>query len=280
MKYMPRTARPVLARLLTVVVLAVVWAPLASPAPAAHAAPQALTLTPSLPTGVEAGTPITWTATTTDPNPVAYQFSVGTQSKPATVVRDYSLQPSFQWAPPQEGPYTIMVTAKEISTTAILSPTYDYGNGATTQASMAYTVTTSVTKTAIISATANPLVALYRAPSCSAGYIIAAQFRVLNTTPWTLTTWQPCVPPLTRPFYVAGMLPTTTYEMRHVIAIASSQAVVAASAIQTFKTGTLPSSLNFPAVAVTQPPTAQSDSTSGVIDFEFSSGPSPIARLL
>ena len=182
---------------------------------------------------------------------MAYQFSVAYGNNPARIVRDFSRNPSFTWTPQVEGVYTITATVKAISLTTLISPTFAYGNTPTTQMSMVFTVTTTVTSQASISATTNPLVALYRAPSCPANDVIVVQFRALTTTPWTTTSAQPCMPPLTRPFYVAGMLPNTTYQMQHLVLSEPGNTVVLSSTIQTFQTGSLPPALSFTPVTVT-----------------------------
>ncbi len=232
----------------------------------AHAAflANTITLTPSLPSGVGAGTSITWTASSTDPNPLVYQFSVAYDHLTSLIARDFSPKASFNWTPQVEGSYTVTVVVKEINSGAVLG----YGNNPTSQASVTYSVTTAVTTTAIIVPTSNPLVAQYRAPSCPTGDVVVLQFRAVGALTWTTSSARLCSP-LTQPFYAAGMLPSTTYQMRHIVLSAPGSAVVSVSPKQTFVTGSLPTSLTFSAVTAPQGPNAQSDTTAGIIDFQY-----------
>lgn len=228
------------------------WAGVSATAPTSYT----IALTSSLPSGILAGTPITWTATSNDPTPLVYQFSVGYEGQAPQMVRDFSPKSSILWTPMVEGIYTITVLAKE-----------GYGVPVSLQTSMQFQATHKVIGTASISPTNNPLVALYRAPSCSAGSI-AVQFRQTGTDAWTSTNSQPChpTPPLTRPFYVAGMVAHTTYDMR---AVVTSGQVMTASAIQTYTTGSPPASLGIPSVSVPQPPGPTSDITDSLLIHEY-----------
>src|SRR5262249_29397631 len=91
-------------------------------------------------------------------------------------------------------------------------------------------------------------VALYCAPA-SAARSEFVQFRVAGESPsWRNTNTLPVVPGKSTNFFVAGMLPNTTYEMRDVRSDGTG------SAPQLFTTGALPSTLTFPTWAVSQPP--------------------------
>ncbi len=98
-----RRSGALVGRLLVIASLAVILAPLAGgrPVAMAHATSLAdtITLTPSLPSGVGAGTSITWTASSTDPNPLVYQFSVAYGHLTSWIVRDFSPKASFNWTP-------------------------------------------------------------------------------------------------------------------------------------------------------------------------------------
>lgn len=257
-------------RVLVLAILTLALAPLAAH-PARAAAPDGvtLTLTPSQPSGVAAGTPITWTATSNDPRPLVYQFSVAYSALPARVVRDFSPTASFRWMPPVEGSYVVTAQAKEVSA---VPGALGYGYNPTVQVAVSYSVTTPVTTMASLSATLNPLVAQYRAPSCPAGDAVVVQFRALGTTVWTPTNTLACSPPLTQAFYVAGLLPSTTYQLRHVVF--NTRAVVVVSPMQTFQTGGLPTSVTFPTITVPVSPAAQSDPSAPLVDYQFTANPS------
>src|SRR5437899_974593 len=153
------------------------------------------------------GDAITWTATATDvgATPV-YQYSVAPHAGAFRVVRDFSPNNAFAWTPMQEGAYDIEVAVKD-----------GYQAAETTSAVVADAVASRVTGSeAVITPTLNPLVALYSAPPSSARTEFV-QFRVAGDSPsWRNTNTLPVVPGKSTNFFVAGMLPNTTYEMRDV----------------------------------------------------------------
>jgi hypothetical protein len=109
----------------------------------------------------------------------------------------------FVWVPTDlEGIYGIQVVIKDFTT------------GETAKQTSLYTVSPLVTGSAPVAVkTANPLVALFSAPSCAAGSTMRASFQEQsNKTPATLTGWSSCHPPSTMTFEIAGMYPTTGVE--------------------------------------------------------------------
>jgi acetyl esterase/lipase len=203
-----------------------------------------VSLAPSQPSPQLVGEPITWTATAINcgETPV-YQFSVGLSGGPYHVVRDFSPSDSFTWAPIQEGTYYIKVTVKA-----------DFGATATHSAVASYVVDSRVTgSTAVISPTPNPLVALYSVPSGPEG-TVHVEFSAPEVNPsWRHTDERPSVPGESTNFFVAGMLPSTTYQMRHVFSDGSTSAPLL------FTTGAIPPSVVFPPFTVIQPPGPGSD---------------------
>jgi hypothetical protein len=168
-----------------------------------------VSLTPSEAAPQLVGERIVWTATATDlgPNPV-YQSHVGPAQGPFHVVRDFSATNSFVWTPMQEGVYDIQVIAKD-------------GFRATDTESADVTDVVSSRATAgdaVITPTLNPLVALYSVPPGPKG-TVHVEFAVASDNPsWRSTNEIPSPPGESTNFLVAGMLPNTTYEMRHVFA--------------------------------------------------------------
>ena len=79
------------------------------------------------------------------------------------------------------------------------------------------------------------------------------------TLSWQSTAPLPIVPGESTNFIVAGMLPNTTYLMRHVLDDGT------VSAPLTFTTGSLPTNLVFPTFTVLQPPPAGTDPSQGMI---------------
>ena len=104
----------------------------------------------------------------------------------------------------------------------------------------------------------NPLVALYSAPLPGASMYV--QFAKEGPTPsWQDTSPMPIIPGKSTNFIVAGMMPDTTYLMRHVLDDGT------VSAPLTFTTGSLPVNLAFPTFIVLQPPAAGTDLSRSVI---------------
>jgi hypothetical protein len=204
------------------------------------------------------GERITWTATAAECGAApVYQFSVAPHDSAFRVVRDFSANNAFTWTPMQEGTYDIEVTVKD-----------GYQATETTSAVAADAVASRVTGSeAVITPTLNPLVALYSAPPTSAQTEFV-QFSVAGDTPsWRNTNTLPAVPGKSTNFFVAGMLPNTTYEMRDVRSDGTGSAPLL------FTTGSLPASLAFPAFTVQQPPAPGSDLDQDMIFHALSQSP-------
>jgi hypothetical protein len=205
------------------------------------------------------GERITWTASAADCGAVpVYQFSAAPHGGAFHVVRDFSPASAFAWTPMQEGDYDIEVTVKD-----------GYQATETTAAVAVDAVASRVTGSqAVVTPTLNPLVALYSAPPTSAGSAFV-QFSVAGDSPsWRNTDTLPVVPGKSTNFFVAGMLPNTTYEMRDVRSDGTGSAPVL------FTTGAIPSTLTFPAFTVQQPPAPGSDPNQDMIFHQLSKSPS------
>jgi hypothetical protein len=205
------------------------------------------------------GERITWTATATGvgANPV-YQFSAAPHGGTFHLLRDFSPANSFTWTPMQEGSYDIEVTVKD-----------GYQATEATSAVASDAVGSRVTGSeAVITPTANPLVALYSVPPSSAGAVFV-QVAVAGDHPaWRDTDLRPVAPGKSTNVFVAGMLPNTTYEMRHVFSDGTGSAPV------DFTTGAIPSTLTFPAITVPQPPGPGSDLDQDLL-FQQIANPAP-----
>jgi hypothetical protein len=203
-----------------------------------------ISLTPSEAAPQLVGDPITWTATVADAPPgLVYQFSVKAPHAAYQVVRDFSPDDHFTWAPMREGNYRIKVTVKD-------------GFDATdTQSDVVKDeVDSRVTGVdAVVSPTSNPLVALFSVPSGPKG-MVHVEFAVASATPsWRSTDELPSKPGKSTNFLVAGMLPKTTYEMRYVRSDGTTSSPLL------FATGAIPASVVFPPITVVQPPGNGSD---------------------
>ncbi|HJT33048.1 MAG TPA: aryl-sulfate sulfotransferase [Pirellulales bacterium] len=230
---------------------------------------------PSEPAPQLVGEPITWTATVSN-GPTAglvYQFSDGPIDGPFHVVRDFSPNNTFTWAPMEEGNYKLKVTVKQgfDATDAESAVVHDEVDSRVTGSD------------AVITPTSNPLVALYSAPplseqvtDASPGETMHVEFSVAGPNPsWRSTNEQPIEEGKSTNFLVAGMLPNTTYELRDVLSDGT------ASAPLLFTTGSLPSNLVFPSFSVPQPPSPGSDVDQDMVFHQLGSAasnvPNPLA---
>jgi len=212
------------------------------------------------------GKTITWSVTATDsnPGPLTFQFTVTPPGGPPAVVIDFntgklssgtwSAQP-FVWAPNAcvgaaensgvvaltcqgiEGRYQIQVVAK------------DFTSGESATKMVSFLVNPLVTgSTPVTTATGNPLVALFSAPSCAAGSFMRVSFQQQSlATPATTTNWVPCHPPATMNFEIAGMYPSTAYNM---FAQTTTAGKITNGPTVTFTTGAIPSKVPIPTIAV------------------------------
>jgi hypothetical protein len=162
------------------------------------------------------------------------------------MVRDFSANNTFTWTPMQEGTSHVRVIAKE-----------GYQATETVSATVSDVVDSRVTGShAVITPTSNPLVALYSAPP-SSGDTLQVEFAVAAPHPeWRSTNTLPIEPGKSTNVFVAGLLPNTTYEMRHVV---TSHHHHHHSSPLLFTTGAIPPSVVFPSFTVVQPPGPGSD---------------------
>src|SRR5262245_30487369 len=206
------------------------------------------------------GERVTWTATAADCGATAvYQFSAAPHGGAFHVLRDFSPSNTFTWPPMQDGSYDIRVTVQA-----------GYGATETTSAVMTDEVASRVTGSqAVVTPTANPLVALYSVPPSAAGTVFV-QFAVAGDHPaWRNTDIRAVEPGKSTNFFVAGMLPNTTYQMRHVFSDGTGSAPLLVT------TGTIPSTLTFPALTVPQPPGSQSDLDQDLLYHSLPAGSMP-----
>jgi hypothetical protein len=235
-------------------------------------------LTPSHASPQLLGTPIVWAVTAADsnPNPLTFQFNVASGSQPYVLVRDFNIgtrsvgiwtsQP-FTWASiGGEGVYTIQVVAKDFIS----------GESATQTAS--FTLKPRATGSqATVHKVSNSLVALFSAPSCPSGSSMRVAFYPGMNSP-AYTDWAACNPPVSMNFYVAGMLPATTYTMYSQTQTAGN---MTNGANLTFTTGDPPAALGkkhvLPGFTVNVPAGPQSDTVDSMLLWGFTGSVMPVA---
>jgi hypothetical protein len=215
-----------------------------------------VTLAPS-PAGPQpVGTIITWTATVQDSasGTHQYRFSVGPANGSLAIVRDYQLGNSFQWAFSQtEGTYQVKVLVQNIS------------NGTSAHAKGNFVVTTRrINGVDVITPTANPLVALFSGPPCKVGNSVRVRFNQLGSSVSQVTNATPCSPTNSANFYIAGMYPSTQYQMHHET-VSPSGMIVQTGATYTFTTGSIPAGITVPIITVPIPAGPPSSVTAPIL---------------
>lgn len=119
---------------------------------------------------------------------------------------------------------------------------------------------------AVVTTTTNPLVALYSVPPSTAATVFV-QFAVAGADPaWRNTDARAVEPGVSTNFFVAGMLPDTTYQMRHVFSDGTGSAPVL------FTTGGIPATVTIPAFTVSQQPGPGSDPDQDMVFHQFVRG--------
>ena len=204
-------------------------------------------LTPSVTFPQPVGTPVTWTAVASDSNsgPLAFQFSVRYGSKPWSVVRDFSPLTSFQYTITNaEGNYQIRVIAKDFTSREYASLIVPF--------QIASLVTGA---SPVATPAANPLVALFSAPSCPAGSFMRGTFQLNGSSTVNYTNWNACHPPNSMNFYIAGMYAQSQYTLNYQVLTGSN--VSTGATTLSFTTGTL--SVALPPNDVLMSPSPQAD---------------------
>jgi len=217
----------------------------------AFAAVAVVTLTPSQPSPEPIGKTIKFTATATDTGggPVAFQFLFTPPKGTVTMAKDFVpgtlsggawTSPSWVWVPTgTDGVYKIQVVAK------------DFGASQSATKTISYTVKAVVTgSTPVVEKTANPLVALFSAPSCAKGGTIRAVYAVQAASAMPIqggnTNWVNCEPPSPMTFEVAGMYPSTAY---YIYAETNTGGTITPGTKVSFTTSALPKGVTFPTFA-------------------------------
>ena len=190
------------------------------------------------------GTTVTFTAsaTDTDAGTISYRYQIGAGGGPLHMVRDFSVTPTFVFTPTATpANYQIVVTARNNSTLN------------TGQGNENFRFTSLVVGgAAVVTPTANPLVALVSSPPCAAGGL-NMRVSVLRTGGKAFSThWKPCTTGETLNFLIAGMRAATTYNLTLQTWNGSA---VSNGTVLNFTTGT-PSASVFGGITVVTPATS------------------------
>jgi hypothetical protein len=235
-----------------------------------------VTLTPTPAGPQRVGTPVSWIAAVNGSQQGRLQFQfMGHKSTGQTrLLRGFHQSNRFVWAPSEaEGDYIVEVTARNLFT----------GEEAVGEAR--FHINSNVTGAVpVIVPTANPLVALYSAPSCPSGSAMYVAFGVGTAT--TTTDLQPCNPNASMNFYIGGLLPSTTYTMNYVIvtSLTPGSSVFSTSGppssyaetygpAGSFITGIIDPSLSFPKLQQIRVPDQRSSLAQGILLLDYLSPP-------
>jgi hypothetical protein len=202
------------------------------------------------------GTIITWTATVqdTEQGTHEYQFSVGPANGPLAIIRDFNLPNTFPWAFSQtEGTYKVKVVVNNTS------------NNTRAHAVGSFVVTSlRQNGSDVVVPTANPLVALFSGPPCAKGNFVRVRFNQTRGSVQQTTNSIPCSPTNSANFYIAGMYPSTQYEMRHET-LTSAGMIIHTGNTLTFTTGPIPQGIAFPELTVLTPAGPPSSITAPIL---------------
>ena len=184
------------------------------------------------------GTPIQFTAVASGGSGnYDYQFTANLTATPVQIKQDFNVMNQFAWAPSvKEGTYTIGVVARDLANKSFRA-----------YMTTAFAVTPALNAGAqAIHTTANTLVVLFSAPPCPAGQNERIIFLMAHQTAIkSATTLQPCDNVTSMNYYVAGMYPTTAYNMFWETMDKSGTKVATGQPMQ-ITTGAIPSNISLP----------------------------------
>lgn len=204
------------------------------------------------------GTSIEWTATVSgDPDPApsyVYKFTAELAGFPRVTRTGFMRSNKMTWTPSSfDGNFTVDVVVKNLHA------------GTTASTTANYTITSRlVGGNASVTATANPLVALFSGPACRIPNSMHVRFTPVSAPPGGIST-----PMYTGPvscrfdttsanpdqssmnFHIAGMYPLTTYKMRWEVTTATGTNI---GPELMFTTGAIPASVTLPTFTPTGTP--------------------------
>ncbi|MCX6592888.1 MAG: aryl-sulfate sulfotransferase [Acidobacteria bacterium] len=191
----------------------------------------ALELRTSLPSPQPVGTLVTWTASA-EPgsSPAYYRFRHRTPGGEFRTIRDFGPGDSIDWMMPDAEGYAEMEVAR-----------MDLASGEITTAAQYFSWTSLATDgQPAMAATGHPLVWLFSAPPCEAGAFMAVEYgtgnRAVSSTPF-----HACREGVSLTFQLAGLLPSTAYFARAILATAE-QPLRYGPGVD-FRTGEIPADL-------------------------------------
>lgn len=198
------------------------------------------------------GTQIPLTAVVVgDPDPTpnyVYNLTIAAPGEAPKLRRGFGRSPTWTWTPTAfEGTFTIAVTVKNLHSGAIGTTSFPYT-----------VLSRLVNGAAAVNPTNNPLVAFFSGPACQIPNRMRVRFTPMSVPAGGIsgsmtTTPSPCRVNVTSGtpnetsmnFYVAGLYPIRTYNMRWEV-LNPAGAVINAGTDLKFSTGSIPSGLDIP----------------------------------
>jgi hypothetical protein len=179
-----------------------------------------------------------------------YRYAVSTGSGPFHIIRDFSQQANFAWAPElYEHEARIRVTVRNSATKE------------TADAELPFRIVSRVKAgESIVTPTVHPLVALFSSPACPEGMQFRVAFRPRGEEVSSRTGTEPCRGTASNNIYVAGMRADSDYELRSEVIKGSE---VKTGAWMRFHTGLLDG--GFPAYTTITPRTPGSPVSDGIL---------------
>jgi len=182
-----------------------------------------------------------------------YRFSVRPQGATAwNIVRDYSLTETLPWTMLTQGAYEVAVAVTS-------GGTKEYGDTIGFEF-----LPRTAAGIPVVSATQNPLVALYSAPPCATGVVSISFWPSAGGTAAQTTPGQSCQPAMSLNFYVAGMQANTEYTLQQQTVIDNKSYP---GSPLSFKTGVVNDPL--PSYSIVTPPNGQSSATDDIMLMSF-----------
>jgi len=190
------------------------------------------------------------------PGMLVFRYSVSTASGPLHIIRDFSQQRDFAWRPAlYEHDATVRLTVR------------NNGTKETAEADLAFLTVSRIKGSApVMTATANPLIALFSAPSCPAANRFRVALQRQGDEETSHTPFEPCRGSVSSNAYVAGMRADSDYRMRAEVGIGSD---VEQGSWIPFHSGLLDG--DFPPVSVVVPRAAGIKVTEPVLIHSISS---------
>ncbi len=226
-------------------------------------APLTVRLVPTLPSPQSVGTPIGWSPQIENlaKGTHVFRYEVSANGGPFHIVRDFSQQRDFAWAPAlYEHKATIRVTARN-------NDTKD-----TATAEARFEIVPRAKGAPVVAATSHPLIALFSSPACPEGSQFRVAFHADGEDATSKTPAQSCRGSITNNVLVAGMRADTEYKLRQEIISGGKEKP---GSWLSFRTGILDGELA-PA-AVTTPRASASTASEPVIIFSDAPAKRPFA---